>query len=102
MATDCNGEEWKMCNFLRAYIGNVVRMKYIGKMKLQRVLMSTSQRFRFDLGVAVIFFGYKVVSKIESRNGGDRLSFEGRIYLTRTVDMFPGSYIELFCVAYIE
>ena len=89
-----------MCNFLRTYIGNVVRMKYTGKMRLRQVSMSTSQRFRFDLGVAVTFFRSNAVSKIESRNGGDHLSFEGKIFLTRTLDMFPGTYVELHCVAY--
>ena len=79
-----------MCNFLRTYIGDVVNMKYVGQMLKERMTMITRQYTRFDLAMAVIFYSSNTVSKIDSRKGGDRLSFEANIHLTRTLDMFPG------------
>ena len=63
--------------------------------------MSTSQRVRFNLGVAFTFYGAKATSKIASRIEGDHLSFEGNVHFTRPFDMFPGTYVEVFCVAHI-
>ena len=79
-----------MCNFLRTYIGDVLEMTYVGKMLPERVKISTNQRLRFDLGTAVIFYGSNAISIIESKKGGDRLSMAANIFLSRTLDMFPG------------
>ena len=79
-----------MCNFLRTYIGDVLEMTYVGKMLPERVKISTNQELRFDLGTAVIFYGSNAISIIESKKGGDRLSMAANIFLSRTLDMFPG------------
>ena len=79
-----------MCNFLRSYIGTNVRMTYIGRMRPKRLTMNANQELKFDLGTGVMFYGTNANSKIESRGGGDRLSFTANIFLTRTLDMFPG------------
>ena len=90
MATDCDGGEWKMCKFLRTYVGKILEMTYVGRMLPKLVTMSTNQRLRFDLGIAVAFYGTNAISTIKSRKGGDRLSFTANLFLTHTLDMFPG------------
>ena len=79
-----------MCNFLRTYIGDVLNMKYVGKMRPERMAMSTNQQMRFDLAMAVTFYGKDAKSRIESSQGGGRLTFEANLFLSRTLDMFPG------------
>ena len=97
LTADCIGGEWKMCSFLWVYIGDVLNMKYIGKMLPERMTMSTNQKMRFILGTAIMFYGTNAVSKIESNKGGDRMSLKAYLYLTRTYDMFPGnSYFSIF------
>jgi len=94
IATDCNGDEWKMCNFLKTYIGDVLEMKYVGKMLPERMSMSTNQQLRFDLAMAVTFYSSNTKSKIESSKGGGRLTFEANLFLSRTFDMFPGKIVD--------
>ena len=65
-------------------------MKFVGRMTPEGVSMNANQRLRFDLAMAVTFYGMDAISKIESKKGGDRLSFKANIFLTRTLDMFPG------------
>ena len=79
-----------MCNFLWVYIGDILNMKYVGRMLPEQMSMSTNQKMRFKLGTGIMFYGTDAVSKIESNKGTDRLSLKANIYLTRTYDMFPG------------
>ena len=81
-----------MCNFLELFIGDVVAIKYIGKMLPEKMTMSTSQKIDWYLGSGTTFYGSNAVSKIESEDGKDRLSFKANIYLARTLESFPGNY----------
>ena len=65
-------------------------MKFVGRMTPEGVSMNANQTLRFDLAMAVTFFGMDAISKIESTKGGDRLSFKANLFLSRTFDMFPG------------
>ena len=67
-------------------------MTYYGQMLPGRVTMITRDKMRFELGTGLVFYRDHVVSKIESTNGGDRLSFEADVHLTRTRDIFTGMY----------
>lgn len=86
----CSKAEWKMCNFLKLHIGDTLDMKYVGQMLPHQVTMITRDRNRFKLGKGITFYGNQVISKIDSSKGGDRLSFEAEVLLTRTNDRFPG------------
>ena len=79
-----------MCNFLRTYIGDVLSIEYVGKMLPERMAMKTSQRLRFDLAMAVTFYSDNAGSKIVSSKDGGRLVFEASLFLSRTLDRFPG------------
>ena len=94
-ANDCDGEKWKMCNFLKLYVDGVLNMKYFGRMLPKRVTMVTREKMFINLGLGLQFFKETVISKLNSTKGGDRLSFEGDIYLTRTSDKFPGMHVNL-------
>ena len=79
-----------MCAFIKTYIGEVFDVTYKGQILPDRVTMRTSETKRFDLGIAVTFYGTAVVSRIYSKDGGDLLSFEANLFLQRTFDMVPG------------
>ena len=92
MVKGCNGNKWKMCKFLKTYIGEVIDMKYVGQMLPKKVRMISRSKQRIELGKGIEFFGEQVVSKIVSTKGGDKLSFEAKVLLTGTSDSFPGAY----------
>ena len=91
-ANDCDGEKWKMCNFLKLYVNGVVDMTYVGQMLPERVTMITRERMFIILGIGLQFFRKAVISKLDSTKGGDRLSFEGDIYLAGTSENYPGMH----------
>ena len=73
-------------------MGDVLNMNYVGQMLPEKITMITRAYARFDLTTGMIFYKDQTVSKLDSTNGGDRLSFEANVHLTRTFDMFPGKY----------
>ena len=100
LTTDCDGLRWKMCSFLQRRIGDVLAIKYVGKMLPDKMTMSTSQRATMRSGEVIdwylnsgtLFQSRDTESKIESKNGRDRLSIKGFIYLLSSFEEFPGTY----------
>ena len=93
LTTGCDGLKWNMCNFLYRHIGDALDIKYVGMMLPEKMTMSASQEIRWYLGSGATFFKADALSKIESKNGRDQLSFMGTIFLFRTLEAFPGIFL---------
>ena len=99
LTTNCDEMKWKMCSFLQRRIGDLVAINYVGKMLPEKMTLSTSQRMTMSASQAIswylnrgtLFQSRNIESKIESKNGRDRFSFKGFIYLMSSFEEFPGT-----------
>ena len=84
-----------MCKFLRTHIGDVVDVTYIGRMLPEEVTMTSHNKLKFKLGKGLRFEKDEVISKIDSTDAGDRLSFHGDVFLSDNEGPFPGEYVSI-------
>ena len=72
-------------------MGDVLRMQYFGQMYPDKVHLVSYAFAHFDLSPAVEFYSEKTISRFDSTQTGDRLSFEASIDFVFAVDEFPGA-----------
>ena len=72
------------------HFNDVVDITYTGRMLPEKVSMISHDKLKFKLGKGLRFEKDDVVSKIDSTDAGDRLSFQGDVFLNDNEGPFPG------------
>lgn len=91
MLDECQGRKWKMCSFLKLHNSLSLKIRYLGKMLPRRVKLEARDQLRIQLGNGILFYSKNAISKINSKTGGDRLSFEADVFLESSPVKFPGN-----------